>query len=76
MPREVTYWKRLNNESTNEAPQEPTWRGAANRPGLDGEFIISSWVSRFEKGLGDDWMEKKGYEQVSELIRPNEYVNK
>jgi hypothetical protein len=71
--REVTYWKYINSNIGNEAPPEPTWRTATNRAGLDGKFIVQTFMNR-QKGLGDDWTEKKGLDQVSDLVLRKEYV--
>lgn len=71
--REVTYWKHIRSNAGKEAPAEPVWRTATNRPGLDGKFVLQTFMKR-QQGLGDDWTEKKGYDQVSELVLRKECV--
>ncbi|KAJ6782091.1 hypothetical protein PWT90_06216 [Aphanocladium album] len=70
--REVTYWKHIRSNAGKEAPVEPAWRTATNRPGLDGKFIIQTFMKR-QQGLGEDWTEKKGYDQVTDLVQRKEY---
>ncbi|KAJ3496635.1 hypothetical protein NLG97_g2514 [Lecanicillium saksenae] len=70
--REATYWKQIRSNAGKEAPVEPTWRTATNRPGLDGKFIVQTFMKR-QQGLGDDWTEKKGYDQVTELVLRKDY---
>lgn len=71
--REVTYWKHIRSNTGKEAPAEPVWRTATNRPGLDGKSVLQTFMKR-QQGLGDDWTEKKGYDQVSELVLRKECV--
>lgn len=65
--REVTYWKNIGSNARKEPEAEPTWRTATNRPGLDAKFIVQTFMNR-QRGLGHGWTERKGYDQVSELV--------
>lgn len=69
--REATFWKRLPELEKRENP--PSWQRVTSKQ-LHTDFIDKRWKTLVEEGLGDNFTDRKGYEQVRELIGPSEYV--
>jgi hypothetical protein len=69
--REATFWKRTSELEKRGRP--PSWHRVTSKQ-LHSDFIDKRWKKLVEDGLGGDFTDKEGYEQVRELIGPSEYV--
>ena len=65
--RELTFWR---TSDVLAARKEPTWARGAAGPPLTLQFVAKRWSAIRKDGLGSDWTEKKGYDQLRELIGP------
>jgi len=69
--REVTFWRLLGKKAER---SDKEWRRATNPPALSSEFVSKRWKAIVKDGLGKDWTERKGYDDVRALVGPSEYV--
>ncbi|OKO98068.1 hypothetical protein PENSUB_9648 [Penicillium subrubescens] len=69
--RDSSFWKRASELEKRAKP--PSWHRVTSKQ-LHSDFIDKRWKKLVEEGLGPEFKEKEGYEQVRELIGPSEYV--
>lgn len=63
--RELTFWRKF---GTGANVTERTWMRATSPPSLTTDFVVQRGNAMTQSGLGKDWTEKRGYEQVRELV--------
>ncbi|KAK4141492.1 prion-inhibition and propagation-domain-containing protein [Dichotomopilus funicola] len=69
--REMTFWR----QAVKEVEQsQKGWLRATNTPALTSNFALQRWNSTMKNGLGEDWTEKKGHDQLRELLGPSDYT--
>lgn len=70
--REITFWQLIGKEKE-EQPRK-IWRRGTGGPAHTWEYVFNRWKSIVKDGLGEDWTERKGHDQVRQLLGPSEYV--
>ncbi|KAJ5151340.1 uncharacterized protein N7482_010592 [Penicillium canariense] len=68
--REATFWNRA---SELENRVDPSWKRTKSKQ-LYTSFIHQRWKKIVAEGLGDDFTDRKGYDQLEELLGPSEYT--
>jgi hypothetical protein len=68
--REFTQWCAADEEYM----MQRIWVRAFPVPNVSRDTITARWDEIFQHGLGQNWTEKQGYEQVRRLVGPTEYV--
>lgn len=69
--REATFWKRARELEKKANP--PSWYRVTSKR-LFTDFLDKRWRQLVQDGLGDDFTDSKGYEQVRELLGPSQCV--
>jgi hypothetical protein len=69
---ELTFWRKVETEPPGDK-LERNWVRASNTPSLQGELLVDLWRKRLN-GLGKDWNEGEGRNDLKTLIGESEYV--
>ncbi|KAH7270926.1 prion-inhibition and propagation-domain-containing protein [Fusarium solani] len=68
---ELSFWREMGKQ-----PErfQRNWRRVSGKPSLSSDFVHKRWKAITRDGLGEDWTEKRGFEQVRQLVGPSEYT--
>ncbi|KAK4248289.1 small s protein-like protein [Corynascus novoguineensis] len=72
--REITYWSICRLAKCGGLPSIKVWWRVTDRPTINGNLILERWKSLVREGLGKDWTERKGHDEVRDLCGPSEYT--
>jgi hypothetical protein len=66
---ELSFWREMGKQ-----PErfQRNWRRVSGKPSLSSDFVHKRWKAITRDGLGEDWTEKRGFEQVRQLVGPSE----